>query len=198
MRRLIGQFARFGVVGLVGFFIDFAVFNLLRATVFNPEEIHEGPVYAKIVSTSIAILANWIGNRYWTFREHRGRQLWREGIEFAIVSLGGMVIGLFCLWLSHYVLGYTSLLADNISGNVIGLGLGTLFRFTFYKYWVFAPHRGDRAPALFPDAVPPAADAATALADSAPATSAPQRVVLPAGSAPGLGVQAVAPVDDQR
>ncbi len=94
MRRLIGQFARFGVVGLVGFVIDFAVFNLLRATVFSPEDIHEGPVYAKIISTSIAILANWIGNRYWTFREHRGRQLFREGIEFAIVSLGGMVIGL--------------------------------------------------------------------------------------------------------
>ena len=34
MRRLIGQFARFGVVGLVGFVIDFAVFNLLRATIF--------------------------------------------------------------------------------------------------------------------------------------------------------------------
>jgi putative flippase GtrA len=152
MRRLIGQFARFGVVGLVGFIIDFAVFNLLRATVFNPEEIHEGPVYAKIISTGIAILANWIGNRYWTFREHRGRQLMREGIEFAIVSIGGMAIGLLCLWVSHYVLGYTSLLADNISTNVIGLALGTLFRFTFYRLWVFAPHRGDRAPALFPDA----------------------------------------------
>src|SRR6188768_3412653 len=123
MRRLIGQFARFGVVGLVGFAIDFAVFNLLRATIFSPEEVHEGPVYAKIISTSIAILANWIGNRYWTFREHRGRQLFREGIEFAIVSLGGMVISLFCLWFSHYVLGFTSALADNIAGNVIGLGL---------------------------------------------------------------------------
>jgi hypothetical protein len=52
---------------------------------------------------------------------------------------------------SHYALGFTSVLADNISGNVIGLGLGTLFRFTFYRLWVFAPHRGEPAPAVFPE-----------------------------------------------
>ena len=32
MRTLVAQFARFGVVGAVGFVIDFAVFNLLIAT----------------------------------------------------------------------------------------------------------------------------------------------------------------------
>jgi len=174
MSRLIGQFARFGVVGLVGFVIDFAVFNLLRATIFSPEEIHEGPVYAKIISTSIAILANWIGNRYWTFREHRGRQLFREGIEFAIVSLGGMVIGLGSLWISHYLLGFTSLLADNISSNVIGLAFGTLFRFTFYRLWVFAPHRGEPEPGLFPDAVSDPTPSFHQAGGSVPAGAVPQ------------------------
>ncbi|MDO9396432.1 MAG: GtrA family protein, partial [Herbiconiux sp.] len=33
------------------------------------------------------------------------------------------------------------LLADNISGNVIGLALGSLFRFVMYRLWVFGPHR---------------------------------------------------------
>ncbi len=94
---------------------------------------------------------NWMGNRYWTFRAHRGRQLVREGIEFGLVSLGGMLIGLGCLWVSHYVLGFTSVLADNIASNVIGLGLGTIFRFTLYRMWVFAPHRGEPEPALFPE-----------------------------------------------
>ena len=168
MRTLISQFTRFGVVGLVGLVIDFGVFNLLRATVLAPENLHEGPVLAKVASTALAIVANWIGNRFWTFREHRGRQLWREFAEFLTVSLGGMAIGLGCLWVSHYLLGFTSILADNISGNVVGLALGTAFRFTFYKLWVFAPHRGDSSPAVFPvtpaavpDAEsPPAADAA--------------------------------------
>jgi putative flippase GtrA len=150
MRQLLGQFARFGAVGGVGFLIDLGIFNLLRLTVFAPENLHEGPVLAKVVSTVVAIAFNWVGNRHWTFRQHRGRQLVREGIEFGIVSVGGMLIGLACLWVSHYALGFTSVLADNISSNVIGLGLGTLFRFALYRFWVFAPHRGDRAPAVFP------------------------------------------------
>lgn len=151
MRTLVGQFARFGVVGGIGFVIDLVVFNLLIATFLSADAIHEGPLIAKVISTTFAIVCNWMGNRYWTFRAHRGRQLLREGVEFGIVSLGGMLIGLACLWISHYLLGFTSVLADNISGNVIGLGLGTLFRFTLYRVWVFAPHRGEPEPALFPE-----------------------------------------------
>jgi putative flippase GtrA len=48
-----------------------------------------------------------------------------------------MGIALVCLWFSHYILGFTSPLADNISANVIGLGLGTIFRFWSYRRWVF-------------------------------------------------------------
>ncbi len=174
MRKLIAQFTRFGVVGLLGLVIDLAVFNLLRSTVLSPENLHEGPVLAKIISTSLAIVANWIGNRYWTFREHRGRQLWREFVEFLIVSLGGMLIGLACLWISHYVLGFTSIIADNISTNVIGLALGTLFRFTFYRLWVFAPHRGDRAPAVFSDS-----DDQAGAVTKAPSSAAPSGIPAP-------------------
>ena len=135
------QIGKFGAVGLVGFVVDITVFNLLRTTVFDPSHVHAGPMYAKIVSTVLAILVNWIGNRYWTFSKNRQSQTLREGIEFFLVSIAGMGIGLACLWISHYLLGYTSLLADNISSNVIGLLLGAIFRFALYRYWVFAPGR---------------------------------------------------------
>jgi putative flippase GtrA len=150
MRKLLSQFARFGLIGAGGFLLDFGIFNLLLFTVFDAKSVHEGPLWAKVISTSVAILFNWAGNRFWTFREHRGKQLIREGVEFAVVSLGGLVIGLGCLWISHYVLGLDSKLADNISSNVIGLGLGTLFRFALYRLWVFSPRRGEPAPAVFP------------------------------------------------
>ena len=149
MRTLVAQFARFGVVGGVGFLIDFGVFNLLTFTVIGSESVHEGPLIAKVISTTLAIIFNWMGNRHWTFRAHRGRQLLREGVEFGVVSVIGMLIGLGCLFVSHYLLGFDSKLADNISSNVIGLGLGTLFRYTLYRLWVFAPHRGEPEPALF-------------------------------------------------
>src|SRR5688572_1846146 len=138
MRTLIGQFARFGVVGAIGFVIDTSVFALLIVTFLSADNLHEGPLIAKVISTTVAILFNWMGNRHWTFRSHKGRQLLREGVEFGVVSVGGMLIGLACLWISHYLLGFTSELADIVSGNVVGLALGTVFRFTLYRLWVFA------------------------------------------------------------
>ena len=141
MRRFITQLARFGAVGLVGLVIDVSVFNLLRATVLEPSVIHSGPFIAKVISTMLAIGANYVGNRYWTFRATKRSTVLREGIEFVAVSVGGMLIALSCLWVSHYLLGFTSVLADNISSNVVGLALGTAFRFGFYRYWVFHPNR---------------------------------------------------------
>jgi putative flippase GtrA len=160
VRLLLRQLTRFGMVGAVGLVLDVVIFNALRMTVLSPEELHEGPVIAKVISTAVAILANWVGNRYWAFGASRRPSAVREGFEFMAVSIGGMLIGLACLWVSHYVLGFTSLLADNIATNVVGLALGTTFRFTLYKWWVFAPHRTTAA--------------------GAPAAAAPERsAVLP-------------------
>lgn len=141
MRALVSQLARFGLVGLLGLIVDVGIFNLLAVTLLSPANVHEGPIIAKVISTSVAIAVNWIGNRHWTFRDDRRHDWMREGVEFVLVSIGGMAISLLCLWVSHYLLGFTSLLADNIATNVIGLALGTAFRFTFYRLWVFKPGR---------------------------------------------------------
>jgi putative flippase GtrA len=42
-----------------------------------------------------------------------------------------------CLAISRYILGFDSILADNISSNVIGVGIGTIFRFWAYRTLVF-------------------------------------------------------------
>ncbi|WP_157155309.1 GtrA family protein [Diaminobutyricimonas sp. LJ205] len=145
MRALAAQFARFGTVGALGWLVDVAVFNLLWLTVLSPDEVDGGAFWAKVISTSVAILFNWLGNRYWTFRHHRRRDTLREGIEFLVASLLGMLVALGCLWVSREVLGFTSLLADNVASNVIGLGLGALLRFVLYRNWVYAPHRAASA-----------------------------------------------------
>jgi putative flippase GtrA len=134
---------KFGVVGLIGLVIDVVLFNALRIGVFGEGTWAQSAIGAKTISTSVAIVFNWLGNRYWTFRRHRRRHALREFAEYAVVSVGGMAIALLCLWISHYVLGYTSLLADNIATNVVGLALGTAFRFLLYRYWVFGHHRAD-------------------------------------------------------
>jgi putative flippase GtrA len=171
MRRLISQFAKFGVIGAVGFVVNVALFNLLRSTAFEPSHVQGGSIWANIIATLVAIVVNWIGNRYWTFRKEARKHPLSEAIEFFVVSLVGLGIGTGCLWISHYGLGLTSQLADNISANVVGLALGTIFRFALYRLWVFNPGRkANKAPrAKVIETVTSAADLGTAEAPVQPA-----------------------------
>ena len=140
-RQLFSQLLKFGLVGGTGVIVDFGVFNLLRSTVLSPDDWRWGPLWATIIATIVAILWNWVGNRLWTFREQRRDDgATREAVEFFLVSLAGMVIGLIPLWISHYLLGMTSVAADNIA-KFIGIGVGSVFRFLLYRWWVYAPHR---------------------------------------------------------
>jgi putative flippase GtrA len=133
--HLLHEVAKFGVVGLVALVVDVGLFNLLCYGVSSP--MHDKVLTAKIVSVSVATTVAYFGNRYWTFR-HRGRTSFgREYVLFFVLNGVGLAISVGCLWFSHYALGLTSAIADNISANVIGLGLGTLFRFWSYRRWVF-------------------------------------------------------------
>lgn len=138
---LIAYALKFGVVGLVGLAVDLTVFNLLRVGGLGGEHMLSGPIGAKVVAVAAATVVTWFGNRYWTFREHRRKNYFLELFEFGVVAIAGMIVNLIPLWISHYVLGFQTLLADNISANVIGLGMATAFRFLLYRFWVFGRHR---------------------------------------------------------
>lgn len=143
---LIAYALKFGVVGLAGYAIDVGVFNILRFSGVADDVWAGTPVGAKVVSVTLATVATWFGNRYWTFRDRRRDNYWLELAEFSLVALGGMGIAVACLYVSHYVLGFQTPLADNISANVVGLVLATTFRFLMYRFWVFGSHRaGSRA-----------------------------------------------------
>jgi putative flippase GtrA len=141
--KLVRYALKFGIVGLIGYVVDVGLFNVLRLGVFGEGHFWQGPIGAKILSVSVAVVITWFGNRFWTFREHRRKNYLLELLEFAAVALGGLLIGLLCLWVSHYLLGFDNIVADNIAGNVVGLVLGTTFRFLLYRFWVYGHHRKD-------------------------------------------------------
>jgi len=141
--KLVRYALKFGIVGLIGYVVDVGLFNLLRLGVFGDGHFWQGPIGAKIVSVSVAVVITWFGNRLWTFREHRRKNYLLELLEFSAVAIGGLLIGLLCIWVSHYVLGFDNIVADNIAGNVVGLVLGTTFRFLLYRFWVYGHHRKD-------------------------------------------------------
>jgi putative flippase GtrA len=90
---------------------------------------------------AVATVVAWLGNRYWTFRHRRRATMRHEFMLFVVMNIGGLLIAVGCLGFSHYVLGLTSALADNISGNAVGLALGTVFRFWAYRQFVFTETR---------------------------------------------------------
>jgi putative flippase GtrA len=144
--RLLPRYAlAFGIVGLVSYFVDLGIFNGLRLGVFGTTFFVHQPLAAKVISVTISTLASWFGNRYFAFRDRRRSNFLLELVEFACIAVVGLGIGLGCLYVSHYVLGFTGLLADNISANVIGLILGTIFRFLMYRFWVYGANRAGGA-----------------------------------------------------
>ena len=142
IRALAHEVAKFGIVGAFAFVIDIGLFNLL---LYGGGPLVDKPLSAKAVSVAVATTFAYFGNRYWTFR-HRGRtNMGREYLLFFVFNGIAMLISLTCLWVSHYLLGLDTPLADNISANVVGLILGTLFRFVAYRTWVFPAVPDDAA-----------------------------------------------------
>lgn len=140
--NLVHELAKFGVVGAIAFGVDITAFNLLRYHSADGA-FHDKPITAKIISTVLATLVAYTGNRFWTFRHRKRVGYAREYLLFFVLNGVGLAIAIGCLTLSHYVLDLRSALADNISANLVGLGLGTMFRFWAYRRWVFPAIPGD-------------------------------------------------------
>lgn len=128
---------KFSAVGGVAFIVDIGLFNLLRL-----DPVGMGPMWAKVLSVTAATAVSWIGSRYWTFRDGRTNTPVREAVGFFAVNAVGLLIALLCLWFSHHVLGFTSAFADNISGNVVGVLLGNVFRYLMYRHVLYRPKKG--------------------------------------------------------
>lgn len=131
-RATLRSLVAFGGVGAIAFVVDVGVYNLLRATV-----LEGSPIWSKVASVTVATTVAWLGNRTLAFRDRRGGPVAREALLFAATNVVGLLVSAACLFVSHYVLGFTSQLADNVAGNVVGVGLGTVVRYLGYRAVVF-------------------------------------------------------------
>ncbi|GAA1157516.1 hypothetical protein GCM10009606_39370 [Nocardioides aquiterrae] len=122
----------FLAVGAAGYVTDVAAFNW-----FREQPVVGDPVVAKVAAVGVAMVVTYLGNRLLTWRELGSENRRREVALFAVFNLVGLLISVLALDVSHHLLGLTSRLADNISGNVVGVGLGTAFRFWAYRRFVF-------------------------------------------------------------
>lgn len=140
MKRAVVVSARFLIIGALSTVIELAVFNLLYL-LWGMD-----PVWAKIVSSLVALINAYFGNREWAFK-NRGRR--GRGSEIALflavnllcTLLGAGIVALGMWMLGTWTLGSGALIVNVI--NLFSIAVVVLVRFALYHSVVF---RGARPP----------------------------------------------------
>src|SRR6202050_537569 len=134
------ELIKFAIVGGTTFIIDSAIFYTLKLTILEPK-----PVTAKVIAGIVAVIASYVLNREWSFRNRGGRERHHEALLFFAFSGVGVLLSMAPLWFSCYILQLreptVSLtmenIADFISAYIIGNLLQMAFRFWAFRRWVF-------------------------------------------------------------
>jgi putative flippase GtrA len=130
-RALTEEFAKFGTIGVINLFVNFAVFNLLWLTV-----LRTGEVMAKAIATIVATTCAYFMNRHWTYRDRPKSTLRREYSLFFLFNLVGLVIEVTVVFIAKYGFHQTHIAVLNLVTG-FGIVLGTIFRFWAYRTHVF-------------------------------------------------------------
>jgi putative flippase GtrA len=137
-QRFLSEGAKFLTVGGVATAVSFVLFNgLVHGYYGGPGPMHDDPLVAFVIANLIGMVVSYRGSRSWAFRHREAVGVAGGRVSFIVINVVSMVIPLACLSFTRYVLGLTDPFADNISANVVGLGLGTLARFWAIQRFIF-------------------------------------------------------------
>ena len=153
-RQIIHEFAKFGVIGVIGLLITNIGYALFHS------KLGWGPVTATTVATIIATCVTYVGNRYWSFKHRARTSVAREGSIFFVLNGIGLLIQDAVVAFNYYVLGH---FISGLSGNKVaeflalnvGIGLATLFRFWSYRRFVWAEKTDDGGTTVAASGTPP-------------------------------------------
>ncbi|MDI9914816.1 GtrA family protein [Rhodococcus sp. IEGM 1379] len=134
------ELIKFAIVGGTTFLIDSGIFYTLKLSILESK-----PITAKIIAGVIAVIASYILNREWSFKNRGGREPAHEAALFFIISAIGVVISFIPLYFSRYVFDLRipevsfamENVADFISAYIIGTLLQMVFRFWSFRKFVF-------------------------------------------------------------
>ena len=98
---------KYGIVGVLGLLVDMGVFYVLN------KKLNVNYVFSNIVSSSLAVIHNFVLNSYFTFKV-TDKKLNRF-IKFYLIALGGMAISTGLLALFIDILAIENMLAKFIS-----------------------------------------------------------------------------------
>ena len=104
MGKLIQQFLKFGVVGVIAFVIDYGVLMLL-SQVFGMD-----PVLAAGISFCVSVIFNYLASMRYVFTHREDLSRGREFVIFIVLSAIGLVINEACMAVGVALLGTSALM----------------------------------------------------------------------------------------
>lgn len=121
----IGRFIRFGMVGIVGVFVDMTLLYLLS----DPSKLGWSLTCSKIIAAELAIINNFLWNDSWTFadlaREQWGwHQRGKRFLKFNLVCLLGLGLNLLVL---NVVFNFV--FPNRYAANLIGIVATSVWNF---------------------------------------------------------------------
>jgi putative flippase GtrA len=135
------RFFRFVVVGTIGAVVDFSTFNILRSLGVILQ-VAGGAAFI------LALLSNFLWNRYWIYPDSRSKALSRQLVEFTFVNLLGLGIRTLVLtfmtpvytgWAGHVPAGLPlgpTALGENLA-LVTAVGIVLFWNFFINRYWTY-------------------------------------------------------------
>ena len=128
--NLLKRFVRFGIVGGIGAVVNTIILYLLtQAGMYY--------VIASVIATEVAIISNFLGNNYFTFRERKGGSMTRKFLVFQGISMLSLLCTVTVLWILTTVFGERLLLA----WNLLAIFAASLLNFTLnLKFTWKKPH----------------------------------------------------------
>ena len=120
------KFLKFGVVGLSGVVVDFFVTWLCK------EKLGINKYVANAIGFSLAVINNFLLNRYWTFEDNM-QPATEQFLKFALIALVGLAINSFLLFV---ILKFIKINFYITKLLVIGL----VFFWNFFMNYLFTFH----------------------------------------------------------
>jgi putative flippase GtrA len=129
VKRVLLEVANFAVVGGSGLAVNFLVFNVLL------HGLHRAAMVATVLASLVAMGGNYLGFRYFAYRDRASRTRRQIGLFFVFSALGVvMESGLF--YAGYHGLGLDGPLESN-AVKAVSIVLASAFRFLVYRTWVF-------------------------------------------------------------
>ena len=100
MKKLIAQFMKFGVVGVIAFFIDYGLLA------FCTEILHINYLVSATIGFTVSVVFNYLASMRYVFTHKEGMSRRREFIIFVVLSVIGLIINNACLWTGVELLGW--------------------------------------------------------------------------------------------